>query len=300
MMIISLCLLVLVSGCDKLKQLGQKKTQQETAPVQEVIAEEQPIPVATERVQTGAITQYRTFNGDVYPVTTMAILPETSGKVIETLVKEGDKVGKDQVVARLDQSRPGMNYNPSDVKAPMSGTLLSWNAQVGGMASPAASMGTIISEGDVEVRFNVVERFLSLVHEKQKVVLSFDAYPGEIFPATITRLSPVVDGVSRTRKVYCRLDAADERIIPGMYARIQLIVQQNQDALLVPENAIVRHESGKFLYVVVDGRAKALSVETGIIADGKCEVTKGLDRDAVIIVKGQDTLKDGSAVTIAQ
>lgn len=298
--ILAIIAVVLLAGCDKLKGTAQPTTTDKETSPSPVTEEEtvQQIPVGTEKVKTGPITLYHAFSGDVYPVSTMAILPETSGKIVEVLASEGDRVQKDQVLARLDQSRPGMNYNPSDVKAPMSGTLLSFSAQIGGMAAPSSSLGTIITDKDVEIRFNVVERYLSLVKEGQQAVFVFDAYPDEQFHGSITRLSPVVDGQSRTRKVYCKLDKADERIIPGMYVRIQLVEKHSDQAILIPTSAIVRHEAERVVYVAENDVARMVAVKTGIEADGMSEIVSGLDRDAVVITQGQAALQDGSPITV--
>jgi RND family efflux transporter MFP subunit len=180
----------------------------------------------------------------------------------------------------------------------MEGTLLSFSAQVGGMASPSASLGTIITDKDVEIHFDVVERYLSLVKEGQKVILSFAAYPDETFSGTITRLSPVVDGQSRTRKAYCKLDTPDERIIPGMYAKILLVEQHHDNALLVPSSAVVSHEDGSVIFVLSGNVAKMMKVKTGIQADGMTEIVSGLAKNSVIITQGQATLSDGSPVTV--
>lgn len=292
--IISIASFVLLAGCDRLT--GTKTA--EATPATTEVSQPQAIPVGTQPVKVGPITSYRSFSGDVYPVTTMVILPETSGKIVETLVREGDHVTKGQVVARIDQSRPGMNYHPSDVTSPMEGTLLSFSAQVGGMASPSASLGTIITDKDVEIHFDVVERYLSLVKEGQKVILSFAAYPDETFSGTITRLSPVVDGQSRTRKAYCKLDTPDERIIPGMYAKILLVEQHHDNALLVPSSAVVSHEDGSVIFVLSGNVAKMMKVKTGIQADGMTEIVSGLAKNSVIITQGQATLSDGSLVTV--
>jgi multidrug efflux pump subunit AcrA (membrane-fusion protein) len=291
------CLLILLtlSGCSKIKSVFSPASET----VEVTVEEPKATAVQAYVVGTGSLIASHNFGGDVYPVSSMDIYSETTGKIVKLLVKEGALVEKDQVIAEIDQSKPGLNYVPSMVKAPMQGTLVSLAAQLGGLASPAMPLGKVISADDLEIRFSVVERYISLVREGQKALVTFDAYPDLSFPATITRLSPVLDKNSRTRTIYCILDEKDSRIIAGMYAKIQVIVEEKEDCLVVPRSTILLDGDTPYVFVIDGSVAKKVEVVTGIESNGMLEVLKGLKEGMQIVIKGQNLISDGDALLVA-
>jgi multidrug efflux pump subunit AcrA (membrane-fusion protein) len=291
------CLLILLSlsGCSKIKGIFVPSSEQVEVNVEEPKA----TAVQAYVVGTGSLIASHNFGGDVYPVSSMDIYSETAGKIVKLLVKEGDLVEKDQIVAEIDQSKPGLNYVPSLVKAPMNGTLVSFAAQLGGLASPAMPLGKVISADDLEIRFSVVERYIALVSEGQKALVTFDAYPELTFLATITRLSPILDKNSRTRTIYCILDQKDSRIISGMYAKIEVIIEEKEDCLVVPRSTVLTDTDTPYVFVIDGSVAKKVQVSTGIESDGMLEITKGLKEGMQIVVKGQNLISDGDTLLVA-
>ena len=81
--------------------------------------------VNASRVVESNLDDYLQFGGDVSAKSSIDIIPDTSGKLARLLVEVGDVVKKDQIVAEVDPSRPGMTYSFSPVKAPVSGTVTS-------------------------------------------------------------------------------------------------------------------------------------------------------------------------------
>ena len=291
------CLLILfsLSGCSKFKSPATPVSTEEKQEPEAVKA----TAVQSYTVGTSSLVAYQDFGGDVYPVYSMDILPDTTGKVVKLLVSEGDTVQKDQVIAEIDQSKPGLNYNTSVVKAPMDGTILSLYAQLGGMASPSISFGKVISADKLEIRFSVVERYLSLVNMGQKALVTFDAYPDLTFPASITRLSPILDKASRTRTIYCTLDQPDSRIIAGMYAKVKVITEEKSDCIVVPRATVLTDNKESYVFVIDGTTSRKVVVTTGIESEGMLEITSGLKKGTKIVAKGQNLLSDGTQVVIA-
>ena len=292
-----LLLLLTLSGCSKIKSIITPAS--ESVPVEAKVEESKATAVQTYRVGTASLVSTHNFGGEVYPVESLDIYGETTGKIVSVSVSEGDFVEKDQVLAEIDQSKPGLNYNISTVKAPMSGILVSLSAQKGGIATPNMPLGKVISADNLEIRFAVVERYLSLVNLGQKALVSFDAYPDAVFPATITRLSPVLDRASRTRTIYCTLDEKDSRVIAGMYAKINVILEQKDDCLVVPRATVLTENGQSYVYVVENATARKMMVTTGIEEEGLLEIASGLKEGMQIVAKGQNLLSDGAKVLIS-
>jgi membrane fusion protein (multidrug efflux system) len=85
---------------------------------------------------------------------------------------------------------------------------------------------------------------------------------------------------------------------PGLFARIAIVVDRRENAMLVPESAVVPDGIGKIVYIVDNGKAKRVAVELGKRLPGKVEIVKGLTPQMVVVSSGQMRLREGSTVSI--
>ena len=288
MMIMGAALLSLsMAGCSKFTQ------KHEPAPLETSTTEEaKTVTVQTTTAVKGHIASYRSFGGDVVPHDTKSIIPTTSGEVKELFIEEGDVVKKDQVVAKIDQSKAGMRYQPTEIKSPIDGTVSTLTTQVGAQASIGAPIGSVISTDNLEIKFDVAERLLYAVKLGGKVEVSFDAFPGEVFNATIVKMASTLNTATRTREITIKLDDDQGKIISGMYARVNVLLEEADDAITIPTSAL----SGDAVFVVKDGVAHKMQVKTGIQSDGRVQILEGVQEGDQVVVAGIAQLSDGTAV----
>jgi multidrug efflux pump subunit AcrA (membrane-fusion protein) len=257
--------------------------------------------VSTTTASRGELKDYLEFSGDVAAKTNVDILPDAAGKITEVKVRVGDSISKDQVVALVDASRPGMTYENGPVKSPISGTITAVNVVAGSMVSQQSSVARVSKTELLEIGMNVPERYISKIKADQTAYLRFDAYPGEVFPARITEISPVLDQTSRSMAVKLSLVKQDARIKAGMFARVKLITDTKTNIVKIPAAAVVTRFGENFVFVVQPGGkqiVKKVPVTVGIIVDDKAEILSGLKTKEEVVVKGQTLLEDGSEVNI--
>jgi len=259
--------------------------------------------VSTTTATRGELQDYLEFGGDVTAKTNIDILPDAAGKIAEVKVQIGEYVEKNQVIALVDSSRPGMNYEPSPVKAPISGTITAVNVVIGSMVSQQLSVAKVSKMDSLQIAMNVPERFVSKIKARQRAFLRFDAFPGEIFPAQITEISPVLDQTSRTMAVKLALVQADPRIKAGMFARVKLITETKTDIVKIPQTAVVTRFGKNFVFIVQTGAdgtttVKKQDVAAGIRVDDKIEILSGISSADELVVRGQTLLEDGSVINI--
>ena len=84
----------------------------------------------------------------------------------------------------------------------------------------------------------------------------------------------------------------------GMFAQAELVTAEKQNALTVPETAVLTRDGKPVVFVVVDGKAQRRDVTTGLRADGKLEIATGVQSGEQVVVVGQNLLNDGDAVTV--
>ena len=253
-------------------------------------------------VQAGNLDDYLEFGGDVSSVSAVDVYPDAAGKISRIRVAVGDLVKKDQIIAYVDPSRPGMNYSENPVKAPISGRVTSFPPTIGTMVSQSYSIAKISDTDELQIKVNVAERFISRIRENQTAIVSFDAYPGVEFKARVFEVSPVLDTTSRTMLAKLKVEPADSRIKAGMYARVKLITDTIEGAVVIPNDAIVYRDGKPYVFTAKSESAESsvnmISVKEGLSVDNKTEIQEGLKEGDVIIVKGQSLLSDGSKVKI--
>ena len=259
--------------------------------------------VNASRVVESNLDDYLQFGGDVSAKSSIDIIPDTSGKLARLLVEVGDVVKKDQVVAEIDPSRPGMTYSFSPVKAPVSGTVTSLPVPVGTTVAPSLSLGKVSSISDLEITISVAERYISRVALNQKAYVNFDAYPGEVFMAKVTKVSPVLDTLTRTMNVTLEFESTDKRIKAGMYANVKLITEEKQDVSVIPVTALVSRNGEDFVYTVKENESgknyvEKRLVQPGIKVDGIMEIKGGLSLGEIVVTKGQTLLNEGDLVNV--
>ena len=261
--------------------------------------------VSTYRTAPGNLDEYLEFGGDVDSVSAVNVVPDQAGKISRILVNVGDMVRRDQVLAYVDASRPGMNYSESPVRAPIAGRITSIPPTIGATVSQATTVARIARTDDLEIKVNVAERFISRIKQGQSAVITFDAYPGVEFKARVFEVSPVLDTSTRTMAIKLRIEPQDSRIKVGMYARVRLVTDSVQNAIVIPNSAMITREGRTFVFVIAtqkDGSKAATvrqqPVTVGISVDNRTEIAKGLEAGDEIVVKGQSLLNDGAAVNI--
>ena len=135
---------------------------------------------------------------------------------------------------------------------------------------------------------------------KQKAELTFDAYPGEKFPATLIEIDPVLDTTSRTLGIKLLQEPSDSRLKAGMYARIKLITDTKKNTIVIPHNVIITRNGEDIVYIIdsATNTVKISPVKKGIRVDDKQEVLMGIAPGDLVVVKGQALLSDGAKVNI--
>ena len=173
------------------------------------------------------------------------------------------------------------------------------------MVSQSVGIAQIAKTDELEIKISIAERFVSRIANGQSAVARFDAYPGVDFTAKVVEVSPVLDTTTRTMTAKLKLDPVDPRIKVGMYAKIRLVTESKQNAIVVPSTAIVTREGKPYVFIVSQqktdkepARVKLTAITQGITVDNKTEISQGISAGDLLIVKGQALLNDGSGVNI--
>lgn len=215
----------------------------------------------------------------------------------------GTQVALEQATAQLASSEARVQLAQSrlaltTIVAPFTGVVGLRSVGVGDFVPVGKELITLTSVDPIKVDFRVPELYLASVKVGQSIEVKIDALPDSNFTGKIYAIDPVVDINGRAIKLRAMVPNGDLVLKPGLFARISIIVNQREKALIVPETAIVPDGTRKMIYIVEDGKAKRMTVEIGKRMQGKVEITKGLNPAMQIVTTGQMRLRDGVAVAI--
>ncbi|HET7105569.1 MAG TPA: efflux RND transporter periplasmic adaptor subunit [Candidatus Acidoferrum sp.] len=214
------------------------------------------------------------------------------------------------------------------IRAPYAGIVVSKDAQVGEMVSPVSAGGgftrtgiaTIVDLHSNEIEVDVSESYIAKVQGNQPVTAILDAYPDWSIPAKVRTVIPTADRQKATVKVrisftddtHVRLidPATQPRILPDMGVKVTFLEEEKPKTAadrsaaavpvvaLVPQAAIHQDNSSKFVFVLKGESVERRAVSVGSVRGTDIEILAGLQPDAVVVVKGPESLRDGQPVEI--
>ena len=178
------------------------------------------------------------------------------------------------------------------VRAPISGTVIETEVMAGSAVEPGTCLAELADLTTLWVLADVYEKDLAAASPGARAELTFAAYPGEVFPGTLTQVGPVMDG--QTRTVKCRLEVRnpDGRLKPGMFADARIFAAKPVSFLAVPEEA-VRTAEGKAVVFVETGAGTYARrvIEKGRTLEGFVEIVKGLSAGERVVTAGSFDIK---------
>ena len=224
---------------------------------------------------------------------------------MDELYKVGgiSKAQWEQAKSALEQAK--LSYgNASEntlLRSPISGFVTAKNYDNGDVTSPAQPILVIQQVSPLKVVVNVSEQYYTRLKPGLEAHLSVEALGEQIFSGRITKVYPTVDATTHTVGVEIEVANKDQRLRPGMYARLGLDFGIRQ-ALTISDKAIVRQAGSgiRYVYVLKEGKAVYREVELGELQDGRYEVLRGIEPGEQLIISAPSRLKNGTAVKLAK
>lgn len=187
------------------------------------------------------------------------------------------------------------------VRSPLTGVMDSREIEVGTMVQPGTAVARVVVLNPVKVIAGVPERYAADVHRGSKVSVEFPVL-NETHDGTLTYVGAAIDAASRTFPVEFRIPNPAGAIKPEMVANIGLVRGTLSDAIVVPEESLVRVQGGFIAFVVTGPEdepvVSARSVTRGASQQNQVVVEEGLEPGDRLVVVGQQEVADGDRVRI--
>lgn len=295
--------------------------------------------------------------------------PEVAGRIAEIAFRDGARVKRGQLLARLDDELPRAELSQAEAQLSIARANVRRNEELVAQSFVARSvldesraslqvaeaqaalararlarmrimapfdgmvgiakvdLGEYVRDGadivnleDIEalyVDFRLPERLQSKVRPGQHAFVSVDALPGQSIPAMIQAIDPLIDADGRSLAVRGCIDNRKQLLRPGMFARVTTVFGARDNALVVPEEAIVPQGNKQYVFKLEapspgggaggqDGdpalrAVRRIEVTTGLRQPGRVEVVQGLAAGDVVVTAGQQRMRnDGAQVRVAQ
>ena len=191
------------------------------------------------------------------------------------------------------------------VLAPFDGIAGLKQINVGDYLKDGADMVNVEDIDAVLLDFRLPERFQTKIRAGQKAQLTVDALPGRPFTAIIQAVDPLIEPNGRSVGVRGCIDNRQQQLRPGMFARVNAVFGSRENALVIPEEAIIPQGGRTFVVKIVQGDkpeikvSERVAVKVGLRLPGKVEILEGLSAADTVVTAGHQRLqKDGTAVRV--
>jgi membrane fusion protein, multidrug efflux system len=194
------------------------------------------------------------------------------------------------------------------LRAPFAGHLGIRSVDVGQYLGPGTTIVTLQALDPIYLDFFVPQQQVDRMKLKQTIEMRVDAFPSQVFTGQISAINPKVDAASRNVQVRATLQNPDHRLLPGMYATVDIPTGAAQHLITLPQTAITYSPYGDTVYVVEqngtdpNGKPKLVArqtfVTTGATRGDQVAVLKGVKEGEMIVTAGQIKLHNGTTVLI--
>lgn len=221
-----------------------------------------------------------------------------------TLLKKGARQeDRDALLAQMREAEAALrlaeiHLKNTTIRAPIGGIISKKYVDQGALVGTSTPILRIVAMDKVSVMVQIVESELAQLRHGATADISVDAYRDEIFKGTVALISPTVDPDSRTADVEIEVDNRDYRLKPGMFARVELVVQRRDNVLLLSKDSLITENGPARVFVHNSGRAILKDVSLGLEGEEYVEVLNGLSQGDEVLVAGYYELKDGMAVNV--
>jgi RND family efflux transporter MFP subunit len=183
--------------------------------------------------------------------------------------------------------------------SPINGVVTARNYDNGDMYSGQMPVLTIMNINPVKLLINVSESYYAQVKVGMNVKVGFDVFGNQNFQGKVNLIYPTIDDRTRTFAVEVKLNNNNNKIRPGMFARVTLEFGKVKRLVVLDKSILKQAGSGdKYVYVYHDGKVQYKQVEIGRRVDTDYEILSGLTVGEQIVVAGQAKLADGAEVKV--
>ena len=230
----------------------------------------------------------------------------------QTLKRQGDLM-KVNGISQIDFDQTTLQVNSinadidvlkvqirkTEILAPYDGTIGLRNVSLGAQVSPATALTTIRAVEQLKLDFSVPEKYSKEAGIGKKIKFTVQGDDTK-YNASVLATEEGIEATTRNLKVRAVVLGKTKALVPGKFANVELTLGENKNAIMIPTQAIIPQEKDKKVIITKDGKAKMISVKTGIRKEANIEIISGIEEGDTVITTGLLFVKSGDAVKISK
>ena len=187
----------------------------------------------------------------------------------------------------------------TEIKAPFDGVVGLRYVSDGSYISPTTTIANFQSINPIKVEFSVPERYAGVVQIGDRAIFNVQGQDDN-FEAVIYAIEPRIETQTRTIRIRARANNDSNRLLPGAFANIELILEEIKDALMIPTIAVIPELQGQKVFVLRDGLVAEQQVTTNIRTESNVQVVEGLAPGDTVLTTGLLQVRTGMPVRVDQ
>lgn len=207
-------------------------------------------------------------------------------------------------LALIDWKQKKANLDYSEIVSPIKSVVSERFVRLGQKVDPSVKLYSLFDPKSLVVNIHISESdYFNKVAGREKsikAIVGSKSLPGKEFTGKIKRVAPIVDSDTNTIKVTVSYNDPGGELLPGMFVNVMLVTDVHEQAILVPNDAIVYDNELQYVFVARGEEAERILLKAGFRNEKFVEATEDLKEGDEIIVIGQTGLKDGSKIRIVR
>jgi membrane fusion protein (multidrug efflux system) len=210
-----------------------------------------------------------------------------------------DQAASNLAVAEAAYALAQARLDRYTLRAPFEGVLGLRSVSVGDYVKDGAELVSLEDTSSVRIDFRLPERYVGQVAAGRPLEFTVDALPGKVFTARVDAVDAQVDANGRSLLVRARAPNESGQLKGGMFARVRVLLGERNNAVVLPEEALVPSATGQVVFKLVDGKAMRTPVNVGLRREGQVEILAGVVPGDTVVSAGQIRLqRDGLPVRV--
>ncbi len=178
------------------------------------------------------------------------------------------------------------NLSKTEIRAPFSGTVGLRKVSNGSYVNPGTSIVSLVNLQKLKIEFSVPEKYSGQIKKGLKILVRSEILEGDILEALVYAIEPKINLETRTLTVRAEMNNSQQRLIPGGFVDIEIILGQYPNTIQIPTIALIPELGGQKVFRYEKGMAVTVPVKTGIRGQQVIQITEGLSIGDTIITSG--------------
>jgi len=213
--------------------------------------------------------------------------------------EEYDKSFNALGIIRAQMEIAAVQISQTEIYAPFSGLIGLRQVSPGGFVSSATLVARLQQTDPIKIDFSIPEKYREKVRKGTRIQFSV-AGIDSIFSGKVYAIEPKIDPATRNISLRATCPNPNGILMPGAFARLEILLEDLRDALVVPSEAIIPQLAGEKVFVCKNGKARSQVIRTGIRTEREVQVTQGLHPGDTVIITAILQIREGMPVTVKE